>query len=377
MEKRKKIGLLGLHYGPNYGTILQAYALAKVIRQNGYDCEYVQYCRHLRNPLLRFAIRVIKVVLKWLGLIKINKNDEFYFFKTDDFRKVITRFNKFHKQYIPCSKRKYTACDTEKINVLYDAFVVGSDQTWSDFINSSNDYVFFLPFVNDKAKKKSYAPSIGTISISEDYLKILGDKLADFSYLSCRERQNCNVIEKIAGKKCEYVVDPTLLLTPEEWDEIDSPINLPQQYILCYILGQKQCIVDFAEQLGKEKNLPVYYILTTPFVLDKDKLLDDVGPREFVSLICNASYVVTDSFHGTIFSINYNVNFYSFNKRLQEAKMDNDRIMLILDEFGLKDRFRNDGECQFIDDIDFSFANERMKALRSQSISYLKNMLSD
>lgn len=379
MKENRKIGLLGLHYGPNYGTILQAYALVQAIKRQGYNCEYIRYSKKKScHPFVQIVKKTVKQLLVRANLIKIKRDNEFYFFSTKDFRKIISKFDRFHKKYISCSSVQYDPTNISKANDMYDSFIVGSDQTWSEFMNNSgNGYLFFLPFVTDNAKKKSYAPSIGTLSISTDYINILRNDLSNFGFLSCRERQNCRVIETITGNKCEYVLDPTLLLTPADWNSISAPIVMPEQYILCYILGQKQCVVDFATNLGKVKNIPVYYILSTPFVANMENVIDDVGPCEFVSLIRNARYVITDSFHGTIFSINYNVNFYSFTKRQSGAGIgqDNDRISLILEEFGLENRFRSDNEMHISEDIDYACVNQKLEILRCQSVSYLETLL--
>ena len=155
-------------------------------------------------------------------------------------------------------------------------------------MNRSPYSINFLPFVNSNERKRSYAPSIGTIRINKDYQSRLIKELWSYSFLSCRERPNCEKLSQLLGKKITYVLDPTLLLTTDDWDAVAKQAKVGEDYILAYILGTKQCIADYAERLGCETGLPVYYIITRPEYLSKTNILDCIGPQEFIGLIKGA-----------------------------------------------------------------------------------------
>ena len=217
---------------------------------------------------------------------------------------------------------------------------------------------------------------MGTIHLDSDFKDTLIQELAKFSFASCRERPNCNALTPMIGHKIHYVVDPTLLLTKDDWNTIAIPPLIQGKYILAYILGTKKCISQFAEKIGREKSLPVYYIITRPEYLNKKNALNNVGPSEFLGLIRDAEYVVTDSFHGTIFSINYGVNFYSFNKRNNEDRIsDNDRISVFLEELELSDRFRQDDDARISPDINYNNSTIFLNKLRDMSMQYLLSLL--
>ena len=379
LDNQAKIGLVSFYRDPNYGTMLQAYALAASIRRLGKKCEYIQYRNHFKStyPILVFR-SIIKRFLTNLGLI--HNEYEFKYYDNKEFRDIKEKYQYFVEHYIPISKNTYYADSIIYANEKYDNFIVGSDQTWSRFMTRNLEQYLFLGFVTDAMKKQSYAPSIGTTNIDDSYRSKLIEKISGFSNLSCREPENSKLLSSLLERHVESVVDPTLLLKKENWMSIvDNNYSLPsEKYILCYILGVKECIASFAEKLGKQKGFPVYYILTRPEYLTKKKVLCDVGPRDFVNLIANAEYVVTDSFHGTIFSINLNTDFYSFAKRTQaEGFNDNDRILSILRPLGLKNRFHDDSDDEILPNIDFEAVMSKLEVLRSSSVAYLKKIVNN
>lgn len=379
LDNQTKIGLVSFYKDPNYGTMLQAYALAASIRNLGKECEYIQYRNHSKSSHQKLVFRsVIKQLLTNLGLI--NNEYEFKYYDNKEFRNIKGKYQYFVRHYIPVSRKTYYIDSIIYTNEEYSNFIVGSDQTWSRFMTRNLEQYLFLGFVTDTMKKQSYAPSIGTTNIDNDYRNKLIETLSSFSNLSCREPENSKLLSILLGKQVESVIDPTLLLKKDDWISIvDNNYSLPsEKYILCYILGVKDCISSFAEKLGEEKGLSVYYILTRPEYLTKKKVLCDVGPRDFVNLIANAEYVVTDSFHGTIFSINLNTNFYSFAKRIRaEGFNDNDRILSILKPLGLQNRFHDDSDDEILPDIDFKSVMSKLEGLKLSSMAYLKKIVNN
>lgn len=372
-----KIGLVSFHRDPNYGTMFQAYALAKSIEKLGYEAEYINYeaITH-RSWLKENGIPVIKNFLTVIGLYHAPKT-EYSYLRTKEFKKLRCKYAAFHKRYIPANPCLFYADTINETEKQYCSFIVGSDQTWSSFCNTNPKTINYLSFVKDFKKKRAYAPSLGSTHITEEYRAQLQYKLSTFEYLSCRERANCDMIAKLVGKPVQFVLDPTLLLTSKEWDAIAQPAELPERYVLCYILGTKKCVSDFAENLGTIKGLPVFYMVTRPEYINKQNVLKDVSPEEFLSLFRGATYIVTDSFHGAMFSINYNRNFFSFSKRktTDSTGIDNDRVMDFLSVVHIENRFVDDGDMNICGDIDYDAVNEILNRYRQTSWEYLSEII--
>lgn len=371
-----KIALISVHNDPNYGSALQAYALAYLIKREGRDCEYINYTPIANQSGLKHWIKVTaKIILKFIGIIKDNPSEYSYWHtpKFVEYRKVFTAF---HDRYIPFSEKLYNPNSISKANNSYERFIVGSDQTWSPYVTKAKNNINFLRFVEKGKIRGSYAPSLGSCHLSDEYLSLLKERISGFSYLSCRERHNARVLTELLGKIVHYVLDPTLLVSTDEWLKIAEPIEMPEKYILCYILGTKKCISDYAEYLGKTKKIPVYYIVSRPEYQNKMCSLHNVTPGQFVTLISKASYIITDSFHGSLFSINFNRQFYAFTKRaMVEGSIDNDRIGDFLEVLDLSERLIKDDCIAILSDIDYKKINDKIGNLRQQSLTYLKQLI--
>lgn len=369
----KKIAIVSPYNEYNYGTVLQAYALQKKIFEFGANSEYLQYSNYVPAPFWKKILNILFscFIPKKKPSVAIGL-DDYSFFTSPEFSAFANGFDNFINSRINYSSVKYNPLSLPNCKD-YDAYMVGSDQTWGEARTRVNS-IYFLDRINERYPKLSYAPSIGTTHITSNYLVILKQKLALFKTLSCREKTNCELLSREMGREVSFVLDPTMLLDRDEWNRIAqvsfSSKLIPGKYILCYILGEKQSISDYAEKLGKEKGLPVYYIVTRPLYLHKENHIF-ATPETFLGLIRDANTVVTDSFHGSIFCINYGTQFYSFTKREDDEAVDNDRILEILNTFHLANRFK-DGNCDFDDDIDFSVIAPILNQYRENSLSYLK-----
>ena len=371
MEAQKKIALFTCHEDPNYGSMLQAFALAAAITSLGYKAEYITYRDY---PLRSWPIRFAKRIIKSLGLN--TAQHEFSFFETPAFASTMNAFMKFHDTYIPASQKVFYSNTIKELNILneYDNFIVGSDQTWSPHLYNER-IPYFLDFTN-LSKRNAYAPSMGTTTIPDKYKQLLKLKLSTFNHISCREQTNCKMLSSLLGREVRHVLDPTLLLTSKEWDKVSVAPKIEGEYILAYILGEKDFIASFAEQLGKTQNMPVYYIVTRPKHLNHPYILTGVGPDDFVGLVKHAKYVVTDSFHGCLFCINYNRQFYAFSKRNGANNFqDNIRILEFLQLLHLEKRFMDDNNTNLQEDVDYEKVNRRLDIMRRDSFEYLSQCL--
>ena len=378
----KKIGILSPHQSTNYGTQLQAYALSKVLADLGQDSEYISYTESYKRSIIERIWRKLKrmVGVKNEKVINYEGIDDGSFWQLPMFEGIKKKSDQFYEDYMPHTHVIYNPKTIWKINFKYHTFIVGSDQTWSmEQYNSGGEYYYF-GFLFPWKKKLSYAPSLGTLHLSDKHKRILTKYLKSFDAVSCRERSNCIELSKMIRKEVTYVADPTLLLNKDYWEAFSSPVDdLPSIYILAYILGEKDCIVDFAERMSREKNIPVVYVLTRPKYLSMPHCLKDLSAQQWIYAISHADCIVTDSFHGSLFSINFEKDFYTFYKRplVNNDFNDNDRILDLLSAFNLTERFVDDSmsKNKQYSSIDYKQVTPLVRSLVDSSLSYLEKMV--
>ena len=370
---KKRIGIITYHKFYNCGSMLQAYALQKYLEMQNFDSEIINYI------IADNSESKIQILINRIKRILIPEKRKTMVFKARNSKLMQEHkksFDKFYDKYIKLSKEKYSTEKELRENLpIYDIYAVGSDQMWNPYVKIRSN-AFYLSFVPDEMKKISYAPSIGGNFIAKEKQENMKKYLEKFDYLSCRDEKGCEILSKLLNRKVEHVVDPTLLLDKEEWSKIGCPVDgIDREYILCYFLGNKKENIKFANELGKRTNKKVYYIYTLANdIIDENNYLFNVGPQEFIWLIKNAQCICTDSFHGTIFSMNFKKDFYSFTKRKDGEGSDNNRIYGILKEFGLENRLINDKnnrEINEIEPIDYSKINPILNKEIQKSKEYL------
>lgn len=369
----KKIGLISYHSGYNYGTMLQAFALQYIIRKLGFDSvEYINYVDGPKFEDANWSIRLKKIKNKFaLGLPQLL----FLLFYRKSIKRTASKFDSFFSSYIKVSDRFYSSVNELKTNPpSYDVYIVGSDQTWNPTFLQDNS-AYFLSFVNNHSSKNSYGSSLGVYSLDDRTKSLYVNYLNSFNHISCREEANALLLSSLLHRHVEYVLDPTLLVSKEEWACFENNYGIKGGYVLCYSLGVKDNIRKFAEKLAKSHNLPVYYIVSNYKDTLYPNALFGVGPLDFLYLIRNATYVCTDSFHGTIFSLNFRKNFYSFYKREGDEKVgDNSRIYLILKEFNLLSRLKGDAFSEE-EDINYDRLAPCLEERKEHSLVYLNQVL--
>ena len=203
---------------------------------------------------------------------------------------------------------------------IYDIFVCGSDNIWN---KNMLDTSFMLDFVTNDKLKIAYAPGMSTDSLESHHAEIIEPCVKDIHYISCREFNGSKVLSEMLDKEVPVVLDPTLLLDESQWTGFANPIEgveLPDSYIFCYFCGEEKFARKKAIELKKITGMPIITIsnVSGRFTFadyhfgDFNKL--NIGPREFLYLIKNAKYVCTDSFHGTVFSVIFQKEFFSFQR---------------------------------------------------------------
>lgn len=382
-----RIALISFEFWYNYGTCLQAYALQTAVRTLGCEAEYL-------DVGWKYPISPLGCLLSGIGY----KRPHIALYHRLGFLYVILRnilisrsrspirrlrvvfannraFERFKDEYL----RIVSSGDLQCANRQYDYFMVGSDQTWNSNCVNNRDFLrFLLDFVQDDDKKICYAPSIGMTAIDDDTRLLFKKYLSTFKALSCREKRGARLISEATGCDVVPVLDPTLLLGVDEWRKVEKPISTPKRFVLCYILGSKTCVVEYARELARKTNAELVVLSNNERIIAKydTSIIKGVGPSEFVYLIDSAEEVVTDSFHGTAFAVNFEKSVHSFMKRAGTVSdSDNSRIGDLLDEFRLSNRFRRDDAEIDLSACDFTEARKILKEKRLASRSYLLSAL--
>ena len=363
----EKIGIMTWFKHNNYGTVLQVYALQKVLTLFGNEVSVINYSTRIRKTMFH------EMDFKYINSKISNKLLRSKY--GANYNKASEKFAEFRQKHLNLTNTCDTHMELKSISDSFDKVVCGSDQVWNP---NFFDKHYFLDFVSSNSKKISYAPSIGVDDIKNSDIKDkIKNYLNSFSSLSVREEQGKKVLEKICDKKIEVVLDPTLLLSKEEWKESFKLEENNSQYILCYFLGDNKRYVKAARELSKRLNLPLRIFPTTPLItkFKESEILFNCGPKEFVENLYNASFVLTDSFHGLAFSINFEKDFYALKRFSNNSTSQNSRIFNILNNLGLIDRIYEDNID--LSAIDYDKVSSVLEKEREKSINYLKNAISE
>ncbi|MDD4716114.1 MAG: polysaccharide pyruvyl transferase family protein [Oscillospiraceae bacterium] len=229
-----------------------------------------------------------------------------------------------------------------------DVYLSGSDQIWNPYIFQGNrfDPAFFLTFVKGK-DKIAYAPSLGASSFSPDLMWELEGYLSSYKALSARESFGRAVLEQASGRKVETVVDPTLLLSGEDWAALAKKPKLERPYVLCYFISPYGALMPALRRVLEETGLPLVQLAgMRRRAPGAKRVVLDAGPREFLGLFQNAAFVVTNSFHGTVFSMQFEKPFLTGVSPREMANPGRSRIYSLLQTVGLTGRIAGLPETQ-------------------------------
>jgi len=374
----KKIGIITILKVNNYGAELQSFALQHKLFLCGYNVEVIDYLfginRQHNSKGEKLTIPIpIKERIKDFLLPIVEDMRTMFFFHSKKVREE--KFLRFHQKFNNLSQHTYPSVKSLYENrPQYDIYCVGSDQVWN-YMKGYSILPFLLDFVDSTKKKITYASSIGLSSISNEAANVFKEHLSKFSMVSVRETQASVILSKLLNKPVPTVLDPTLLLTHEEWLSMADYSQCPKEpYLVLYIVTIKPC--RYAEQLAlyiaKMKNLKVVRIYRDAFCFNPNKNfinLLDAGPSDFIGLFDKSAFVVTNSFHGTVFSINFNKPFYSVVKK---GKNTNSRLYSILMKLNKSERLLEEGSpmprkdnfnCDFVN-TNIALEKERMYSIK-------------
>ena len=353
----KKIGLLTWHNYNNFGSALQSYALYKYINDNVAACRIINYNKQ------KFSIkRIIK------SLVLLLPSDSLCNSSAD------CKFIKFRLKNIKQTKPVYNEKTLEKESKKFDILLSGSDQIWAPNVFNP---VYMLNFSKNK-KKVSYASSIGLNDIPKNLIKIYYSLLSDYSHISVREEQGVTLLKQKCNIDSTCVLDPTFLLSSNDWDCLQKDRKFKENYIFCYFLNKEHTYTETVLKYAKLMNLKIIAISARKYDNQWVDILDSCGgPIDFLNYIKYANLVITDSFHGIAFSIIYNKNFYVFERfKNNDIINQNSRIYNILKKLNLNTRILNVNTKEIVlENIDYSSVNKLLDKERKLSIDFINNSL--
>ena len=330
-----RIGILTFHNADNLGAVLQAAALTQYINENIGNAEIIDFVpnnQNRKNKLLIF--RMLSSIKRFVLASKYHDQNE---------RRK--QFNKFRNEELTTANHKYYGDEEMKsASGQYDILISGSDQILNTTL-SGNSKSFYLCF-EDKAKKISYASSFGRVDISEEEKEMIKSELVKFDALSFRESSGAEIVFDLLNKKGELVVDPVFLLDAERWRRKYSNRRDNKKYIFVYSMENSEDLKNALLRIQEKYDLPIIMVKGGRELPNVGETVDyQCGPREFLQYIDNAEFVVTNSFHGTAFSIIFRKRFVCVKHSQRNARLEN--IMNLTN---------NSGKlfCEMSNDVDIS-----------------------
>ena len=367
----RKIGIITYHSAYNFGSVLQALATQYSIKKLGNDSIIINY--RMKSQYNFYRIKNKKGIKSTLKKILYG----FDYFKLISREK---RFEDFISNYLTLSKEVSKPEEVYSLYKPFDIMISGSDQIWNKHSNElkNMDWEYMNPYLlaEFKGKKISYASSI--VNMTEQDLQYLKPYLKKFEHISCREQDAAEKISDLVKRKIENVCDPTFLLKKEEWEEFfDKERMIADDYILVYTLASFKNANKLIKEIKtkfKGKRIIVLSPLSPIINRIGVKTVYDAGPKEFLNLVYNAKYVITDSYHGMMFAVNFNVDFYYF----KHSGKNEVRVYNVLKILGIEDRILSSiDKMNMESQIDYKKVSKNGKDFRDKSIHYLRNALSE
>lgn len=362
-------GLVTFYHIHHYGALLQAAATQRAVEALGWSCEIIDYYVNQDNRLFQPPRRPAAAAADAHTALHYRA-----------LKKRWQRFESFSQAHLAVSSRRFQTLEELRQAALpYDLILSGSDQIWNPLIfpDRQFDPVFFGAF--SPCRKIAYAPSFGLPRIPPDMEEELRDALAAFTHLSAREAQGRDIIRALTGRDVPVVLDPTLLLTADQWSAMASNARRGASggYILCYCVSAPGALTPYVRRLAETTGLPVVQLCgARRRVHPKARLILDAGPAEFLDWFRGASYVCTNSFHGAVFSIQFHRPFFTNLAPSELAEPERSRTFSLLERLGLTARIvGRGGTAGLPEPIAWDSVQARLEAARRDSLDYLQAAL--
>lgn len=374
-------GLVTFYHIHHYGAALQAAATERAVESLGHTCEIIDYFVNQDNALFRRPTG--------LGSTAADVHTALHY---QALRSRYERFEQFSQEHLRISSHRFGSfAELRDAALPYDVILSGSDQIWNPqiFPDGRFDPVFFGAF-SDR-RHIAYAPSFGIPHIPTDMEEELRGYLARFSHLSVRERQGQKIVAGITGQDVPVVLDPTLLLSAQQWAAAASdhlfttrgtfglqlPVPVPNGYILCYCINKPGALEPYLQEFARRSAMPIVQLCgIRQKVHPKARCVLDAGPAEFLELFQNAAFVFTNSFHGTVFAAQFHVPFFTAVSPAELTDPESSRTFSLLSRLGLADRIVGQGNTADLEaPVDWKQAEVRLSEARAASLDYLRAAL--
>lgn len=362
-----KTGLITFYHIHHYGAVLQAYATRCAVESLGSECEILNYYVNQNNELFKKPTSIRSAAA--------NAHTALHYRALQARR---DRFEEFARKCLPVTERRYGSFEElQRDPPAYDVYLSGSDQIWNPklFPDGRFDPVFFGAFAG--GRKIAYAPSFGIPRIPDGMEEELKGYLSQFSALSVREQQGQKIIRDLTGREVPVVLDPTLLLRREDWNVLAAEPAMRRGYILCYCISEPGALIPYVRRLAEETGLPVVQLCgIRQKVHPRAECILDAGPAQFLGLFRGAGYVCTNSFHGTVFSLQFEKPFFTAVAPSEMAAPEQSRTFSLLQSMGLTERIVGKGDTAgLLDPIDYAAVSRRLEEGRTGSLTYLQDAL--
>lgn len=374
----RSVGIITFHAIYNFGAVLQAYALRRVVAKFGIQAEIINFqpeflsCQY---RLIIFSRRIAGLKRIWKRLTHLKEH-----------LALRRRFHGFFRKHMAVGRHPIATCfgDLNRLAPQYDVYLSGSDMIWNPcFLEPGYKEcgrAYYLDFVREgQGRKVSYASSFGATEIPDSHRKEIATMLSRFHALSSREEIGTDIIKRLTGRTAEHVIDPTFLLSSSEYDEVAILPNITEPFLLLYPMEPSELFCCLARKVGELLKLPVVAVVPHNSNPERfafaDKMVYDAGPAEFLGWMKAASFVCTNSFHGTCFSLIYRKTFLGV-----PDSGSNMRSLNLLQRFGLVSRQMSRPEelhvgHPLLKPIDYGILEPQLQHVIEQSIDYLKRAL--
>lgn len=375
---KNKVAIVNRTNLKNFGSVLQVYALCQAVQKLGYESEVVWQSGNMSknfdirpNKLLKVGIKALLHPSLALSLYKMVREAKKVIVDPEKVR-LFDEFvaNNFKQSFYASDELERVASSDE-----YYKFICGSDQVWAT-TTLYPDPMMYLRFA-PRNKRIAYAPSLGRDYVPSYNRKTIKSYIKDIDCVSIREDVGKKLIKELTGRDVPVVADPTLLLRPEEWDTLKANIKLPENYVLCYFLDEpsdevKAAIYKYVRDNNKTIVALGHFECND---LPQDIVMHPaVGPGEFLTITSNADMVITDSYHGMLFAINYHKKFWSVERAYSQYDQSS-RQMTVLSRLGLEERYEKTNYLFTGKDINYIEVQTRIDEFVGFSMNYLKTSL--
>lgn len=358
-----KIGILTFHNAYNYGAVLQAYATQVLVESMGHKAEVIDY--HNKAIDSHYSVR------KFHSCDFLNSRYRFplYLMEKCFFWKRRNAYSAFLKKNINMSRKRCVQGEIFSFE-NYDVILIGSDQLWNKSLTGGIDRIYWGQFDTSAGTRKVlWSVCMNNMNVTTDETSLIKNFLKNFSAISVREVTLQAFISQLTDKKVWHTIDPTLLLSSQKWEEVCHPVK-ESNYIAVYAVRKEEETISFARKLASSLNKKLIIIRSYSKWYFSSENKEYCGPDDFLSYIKYADYVVTSSFHGTVFSL-------IFQRQFVCPVIDgNIRVEDLLLTAGLSNRFVKDWkEALLLSPIDYNNLSNQLELKRKETIDFLSNVL--